>query len=101
MKAEGVNISSRELASVVEEMTGREARFVVPGYIQRGGTPSGRDRMLASMMSTKAVKLLFDDEPSKAVGISGSEIIAYDLAEALAMKSEFRKDLYDIAETLA
>ena len=101
VKAEGVNISSRELASVVEEMTGREARFVVPGYIQRGGTPSGRDRMLASMMSTKAVKLLFDDEPSKAVGISGSEIIAYDLAEALAMKSEFRKDFYEIAETLA
>ena len=96
-----MKISSAELASVVEKKTGRETRFVVPGYIQRGGTPSGRDRLLASMMSSKAVKLLFNDEQSKAIGINGSDIVAYDLADALDMKSEFRKDLYDIAETLA
>ena len=101
VKAEGVDISSAELATIVEERTGRETRSVVPGYIQRGGTPSGRDRLLASVMSAKAVQLLYDDEPSKAVGINGSEIVAYDLAEALKMKREFRKDLYDIAETLA
>lgn len=101
VKAEGVKISASELASIVEKKTGREARSVVPGYIQRGGTPSGRDRLLASTMSAKAVRLLYDDEPSKAVGINGGEIVAYDLAEALAMKTEFRRDLYEIAETLA
>ena len=57
MKAEGVDMSVQQLAEIIEERTGREVRSVVPGYIQRGGTPTGRDRMLASVMASKAVKL--------------------------------------------
>lgn len=101
MKAEGVDMSVQQLAEVIEERTGREVRSVVPGYIQRGGTPTGRDRMLASVMASKAVKLLYDDERSKAIGIINNEITAVDLADALEMKKEFRKDLYEIAEILS
>lgn len=101
VKAEGVEMSSQQLAQVVEERTGREARAVVPGHIQRGGTPSGRDRILASMMAAKAVQLLFDDECSKAIGICNGEIIAYDLEGALKLKREFQRDLYKIAEILS
>ena len=67
MKAEGVDMSVQQLAEIIEDRTGREVRSVVPGYIQRGGTPTGRDRMLASVMASKAVKLLYDDERSKAI----------------------------------
>lgn len=101
MKAEGVGMSVQQLAEIIEERTGREVRSVVPGYIQRGGTPTGRDRMLASVMASKAVKLLYDDERSKAIGIINNEITAVDLADALEMKKEFRKDLYEIAEILS
>ena len=101
VKAEGVEMSSQQLAQVVEERTGREARAVVPGHIQRGGTPSGRDRILASMMAAKAVQLLFDDECSKAIGICNGEIIAYDLDKALKLKREFQRELYKIAEILS
>lgn len=101
MKAEGVDMSVQQLAEIIEERTGREVRSVVPGYIQRGGTPTGRDRMLASVMASKAVKLLYDDERSKAIGITNNEITAVDLADALEMKKEFRKDLYEIAEILS
>ncbi len=101
MKAEGVDMSVQQLAEIIEDRTGREVRSVVPGYIQRGGTPTGRDRMLASVMASKAVKLLYDDERSKAIGIINNEIIAVDLADALEMKKEFRKDLYEIAELLS
>lgn len=101
MKAEGVDMSVQQLAEIIEDRTGREVRSVVPGYIQRGGTPTGRDRMLASVMASKAVKLLYDDERSKAIGIINNEITAVDLADALEMKKEFRKDLYEIAETLS
>lgn len=101
MKAEGVDMSVQQLAEIIEERTGREVRSVVPGYIQRGGTPTGRDRMLASVMASKAVKLLYDDERSKAIGIINNEITAVDLADALEMKKEFRKDLYVIAEILS
>ena len=101
MKAEGVDMSVQQLAEIIEERTGREVRSVVPGYIQRGGTPTGRDRMLASVMASKAVKLLYDDERSKAIGIINNEITAVDLADALEMKKEFRKDLYEIAKILS
>ena len=101
MKAEGVDMSVQQLAEIIEERTGREVRSVVPGCIQRGGTPTGRDRMLASVMASKAVKLLYDDERSKAIGIINNEITAVDLADALEMKKEFRKDLYEIAEILS
>lgn len=101
IKAEGVNMSSDELAKTVEEMTGREARAVVPAHIQRGGTPSGRDRILASLMATKAVQLLYDDEESKAIGISGNDIVAYELEEALGVKREFGWEMYELAEVLS
>ncbi len=101
IKAEGVEISSQQLAEMVEARTGRETRAVVPGHIQRGGTPSGRDRILASVMASKAVRLLFDDENSKAIGVCNSEIVAYDLKEALALTREFDTKLYNIAEILS
>lgn len=101
IKAEGVEMSSDELAKIVEEMTGREARAVVPAHIQRGGTPSGRDRILASLMATKAVELLYDDEKSKAIGISGNDIVAYDLEKALEVKREFGWEMYELAEVLS
>ncbi|MDO4544773.1 MAG: ATP-dependent 6-phosphofructokinase [Bacillota bacterium] len=101
VKAEGVKISTGELTEILEDRTGRETRAVVPGYIQRGGTPTEKDRMLASLMATKATQLLFDDADSKAVGIVGSEIIAYDLKDALAMKREFNRDIYELAEILS
>ena len=101
IKAEGIEMSSNELAEIVEARTGREARAVVPGHIQRGGTPTGRDRILASLMANKAVQLLYDDENSKAIGIVGNDIVAYDLEEALEIKREFVEGIYDLAEVLS
>ncbi len=101
IKAEGVEMSSDELAKTVEDRTGREARAVVPAHIQRGGTPTSRDRMLASLTATKAVQLLYNDESSKAIGILGSEIVAYDLDRALEIKREFGQDIYELAEVLS
>lgn len=101
IKAEGVEVSAEELARIVQERTGREARAVVPAHIQRGGTPSGRDRFLASLMATKAVQLLYNDESSKGIGICGSEIVAYELEEALQIKRDFGQDIYDLADVLS
>ena len=101
VKAEGVGISTQELTELIEDRTGRETRAVVPGYIQRGGTPSARDRMLASLTATKAVELLYDDIDSRAVGICGNEIVAYELEKALGMKREFDRKLYELADVLA
>jgi len=98
--AEGFNMDSSELARTLEEMTGREARTVVPGYIQRGGSPSGRDRLIASVTTEKAVELLYDDADSKAIGVSRGEVITLDLQEAINVKGEFSTSLYDLSNVL-
>ena len=101
VKAEGVNMDTNELAALLEDMTAREARTVVPGYIQRGGSPTEYDRRLASMTGAKAVQLLYDDTPSRAIGVQEGQIISVDLGEAIKMTREFKKDVYDLAEVLA
>lgn len=101
VKAEGVGIGTKELTELVEGRTGREARAVVPGYIQRGGTPSAKDRLLASLTATKATELLYDAAASRAIGICGSEIVAYDLEKALSMEHELDMKLYELAQVLA
>lgn len=101
MKAEGVEVDTQELAQIIEEKTGKETRVVILAYLQRGGSPTAKDRMLASRTASKAVELLYDDEMSKAIGICGSEIVAYDLEEALTMKRPFNTDLYHLADVLS
>ena len=100
LKSEGVEIGTDELVKILEETTGRETRAVVPGHIQRGGSPTNRDRILASLTAEKAVRLLYDDRDSKAVGISGEEIVAYDIEEALEMKRDFDSRIYDLANVI-
>lgn len=101
VKAEGVETSADELARTLEDITGKETRAVVPGYIQRGGSPTNRDRILGSLMGAKAARLLYDDADSRAVGIVGNEIIAIDLEEALNMTPEYDQRLYEMAMRLS
>ncbi len=95
------SISAEALAKLLEERTGREAKSVVPGYIQRGGNPTGRDRMIASLTAEKAVDLLYDECESRAVGMNGDEVMTFPLAEAAEMKKEINERIYRLAEILA
>ena len=101
LRAEGIEMSSNELADTIMERTGMETKVVVLGYIQRGGTPTARDRILASQMGCEAVNLLISDSSSQAIGISGDEIIHYDLEKALEMKRKHNKSLMELAEILS
>lgn len=98
--AEGFDMDSSELAKTLEEMTGREARAVVPGYIQRGGSPTEKDRRLATVTAAKAVDLLYNESESKAIGVSRGELVELDLAEALHMEPVFRSELYELSNVL-
>lgn len=101
IRAEGVEMTSQELADTITERTGLETKVVILGYIQRGGTPSARDRMLASQLSYKAVELLLTDSSSRAVGLRGTEIIHEDLEEALAMTRSANKQMIELANILS
>ncbi|MGP1441445.1 MAG: 6-phosphofructokinase [Anaerovoracaceae bacterium] len=87
MMAEGVKISSYELSNILKERTGIDTRTVVPGYIQRGGSPSATDRILASRLGYRAVELLRDNVCGRAVGISDNRIVDVPIDEAIAAEN--------------
>jgi len=98
--AEGVG-KPYELADQIEDKTGIGTRVSIIGYLQRGGTPSPFDRVLASQFGAKAVELLIDGESCKAVGIKGNKIISINLDEALGISRDIDRDLYKLTEILA
>lgn len=97
MLAEGIG-GAFELAKYVEEVTGIETRATILGHIQRGGSPTATDRVLASRMGAKAIEVLLKGGTSRVIGIRDNKIIDQDIDEALDMESKFDKELYDIAQ---
>ena len=90
-----------EFCREIETGTGIETRTTILGYIQRGGSPSAFDRILASRMGALAVELILKDEKNKAVCLKHNEYIGTDIKEALAMKYEFNRDVYQTALQLS
>lgn len=86
------------LAKEIEKRTGFEARFVILGHIQRGGTPTAFDRVLASRFGVAAVDLIHKGDFGKMVALRGLDIIAVPFEEALARVKTVPDDLYNTAE---
>ncbi|MBE6765938.1 MAG: 6-phosphofructokinase [Ruminococcaceae bacterium] len=78
-----------------------ETRASILGYVQRGGSPTVRDRIIATEMGNHAVELLLEGKRNRVVVMKDDKIIDYDINEALAMKKEFPQDLYEIAITVS
>ena len=75
------HITSSQIAMIIETLSGHETRSTVLGYIQRGGSPSAQDRLLASRLGAYAVDLLREDRSGLAVGVRGSKQIAVPFAD--------------------
>ena len=98
--AEGVG-GVRDLAKYVEQRLGIEARATVLGHVQRGGSPTLRDRVVASQMGFKAVELLEQNIGNRVVAMQGGKIVDLDINEALDMPRVFDEELYKIAMTIS
>lgn len=94
--AEGAG-NFKDIAGEIEGLTGFETRTTTLGHIQRGGSPTVADRVLASKLGHRAVELLMENKSSRVVGIKDNQVIDLDIHEALAMKKEFDYKLYKIA----
>lgn len=94
--AEGVG-GVDKLAKEIEEKTGIETRATVLGHVQRGGSPTLRDRVVGSEMGAYAARLLHEEKSNRVVVMQGGKIVDLDITEALNMKRTFNKDLYDVA----
>ncbi|MGH4050668.1 MAG: 6-phosphofructokinase [Clostridium sp.] len=98
--AEGVG-GANELAEQVEEITGIESRATILGHIQRGGSPSAFDRMLASRMGVAAVEALIDGKSGRAIGMKDGKIVDEDINEAISVPRTFKERLYHISKILS
>ena len=103
--AEGVtadgNITVDELAKAIEEETGVESRAMVLAHVQRGGSPTVRDRVVASQMGYRAVELLMDGIGNRVVAMQKDQIVDYDIFEALNMKKHIDMNLYKMANIIS
>ena len=97
--AEGVG-GADQLAKEIEATTGIETRATILGHIQRGGSPSAMDAVLASRMGAKAVEVLLEGKTSKVIGIKENQIFDMDIDEALAMPRSFDEELYKTANAI-
>lgn len=98
--SEGVGNSS-EIAKQIEHITGVESRATILGHVQRGGSPTIRDRVAASQLGYFAVQLLSEGKGNRVVGIQNNKIVDYDIQEALSMKKPFESELYRIADEIS
>lgn len=100
INAEGIG-DSINMAKRIEEATGMETRATILGHMQRGGSPTCKDRVFASIMGAKAVDLLCEGKTNRVVGFSHGEYIDFDIDEALNMKKEIPEYQYKIAKDLS
>jgi 6-phosphofructokinase 1 len=93
--AEGVG-KTDYITRTLQDLSGIETRATVLGHVQRGGSPTVRDRVMATMMGYHAVELLEQGIGNRVVGLKDSKIYDVDIQEALSMSKPFEDDLYDI-----
>ena len=100
INAEGVG-DSINLAKRIEAATGIETRATILGHMQRGGSPTCKDRMYASIMGSKAVDLLLEGKSNRVVGYRHGEYVDFDIDEALKMNKGIPQYQYEISKLLA
>ena len=99
INAEGIGHST-SMAKRIEAATGIETRATILGHIQRGGSPTCKDRYYASMMGAKAAELLFQGKSNRVVAYKNGEFVDFDIQEALQMKKDIPEEQYRIANLL-
>ncbi|MBQ6907781.1 MAG: 6-phosphofructokinase [Clostridia bacterium] len=98
--AEGVG-GAEEMAKRIEEETGMESRATILGHIQRGGSPTAYDRVIASQMGVKCVELLLEGKQNRIVCMQNGRVTDVDIEEGLAMKKELSPELMGLIRKLS
>ena len=97
INAEGIGHSA-SMAKRIEAATGIETRATILGYMQRGGAPTCKDRVYASIMGAKAEELLEEGKTNRVVAYKHGEFLDFDIQEALNMKKDIPEDQYEISK---
>lgn len=98
--AEGAG-KAEEVKSEIKAHCSASVRTMVLGHIQRGGSPTARDRILAARTGVRAVELIREGATNRLVGVRGEGIYDIDIEEALSMKKSFDAELYKTAKIIS
>lgn len=98
--AEGVG-HAEDLAKEIEAKTGIESRATVLGHVQRGGSPTVRDRVAASRLGYRAVELISQGITDRVIGFRAEDLVDYEIGEALSKEKTMDLTLLDISSTLS
>jgi len=89
------------LAKEVETRTQLETRATILGHIQRGGSPTGRDRILASRMGAYAVQLLIEGQGGRCIGLLNNQLVHHDIIDCIEnMRRPFNTEMFKLCSTL-
>ena len=99
INAEGIGHST-SMARRIEAATGMETRATILGYMQRGGSPTCKDRVYASIMGAYAADILCAGKSNRVVAYRGGEFVDFDIEEALQMQKEIPEYIYDVSGRL-
>ena len=99
INAEGVG-HSQSMAKRIEEATGVETRATILGHMQRGGSPTCKDRVYATIMGAMAVDLLCEGKSNRVVAHKNGDFVDFDIDEALAMQKGVDEYMYEISRSL-
>ncbi len=97
--AEGIG-NPYEIKDAIEKESGEQVRVVVIGHLQRGGSPTAFDRILATRMGAEAIDLLLKGKSGVAIGIKGNEMKNMDIDDAVSTRDKLNVKLYELAEIL-
>lgn len=100
INAEGIGHST-SMARRIEAATGIETRATILGYMQRGGSPTAKDRYYASIMGAYAVDIMLEGKTNRVVGYQHGEFVDFDIEEALQMQKGINAYEYEVAHLLA
>ncbi len=100
INAEGIG-DSNAMAERIEAATGIETRATILGYLQRGGNPTCRDRMYASVMGAYAADVLMEGKTNRVIAEQGGKIVDLDINEALDMQKDLPEYSYEIAISIS
>ena len=98
--AEGI-ASAYDVAAYVSQRTAQDTRVIVLGHLQRGGSPTASDRIMASRMASEAVDLVLAGQGGKLVALHNGRYTSVDIGPALAQKEIFDVEAYKLAKILS
>ncbi len=100
INAEGIGHSA-SMARRIEAATGIETRATILGYMQRGGSPTAKDRYYASIMGARAVDILIQGKTNRVVGYRGGQFMDVDIEEGLAMTKSIDEYEFEVSRLLS